>query len=87
MHISQFSSLLIIKTIISLQSLLSGRLLKKHCFQSKDLKCNKLDAEIPYFQDKDVNMTINAKDWQCLGFCKNILGFLIACICAFVLER
>ena len=77
------------KTTISLQSLLSGRLLKKHWFQSRDLKCNELDAEIPEFKRKKCKY-----DNQCkLGIGnvwvlkKNTWGFFIAFKCTFVLER
>ena len=71
MHIIYFNPLLIIKTTIDLQTLLSVRRLdlKRHWFQSKDLKCNELDAEIPEVKKKSVNMTIKARDWPCICFC------------------
>ena len=94
MHIIYFNPLLIIKTTIYLQTLLSVRRLdlKRHWFQSKDLKCNGLDAEIPEVKKKSVNMTINARDWQCIFsvfLCVNwSIVFYIACMqCTIVLER
>ena len=68
MHIIYFNPLLIIKTTIYLQTLLSVRRLdlKRHWFQSKDLKCNELDAEIPEVKKKGCKY-----DNQCKGlFCK-----------------
>ena len=69
------------KTTISLQSLLSVRLLKKHWFQSKDLKCNELDAEISSVK----------YDNQCKGldfFCKlKYIGFFHCLYAMFICLR